>query len=99
MCSHFVSSWRPGSRCSPSGNEVTFNKSAHILTPTLPLKSWNDATNVILFAFIRIYRAKKKEEKKQKEKMVHKIFFEGKMHNYQSYGISECVQILRKSDI
>lgn len=42
-------------------------KSVHSLTPTLQLKSWNVATNVILFVFIRTYRAKKKkEEKKQK---------------------------------
>ena len=57
-------------------------KSVHSLTSTLQtlqLKSWNVATNVILFAFIRTYRAKKEGRKEtKKNRRFTKIFLRWK---------------------
>lgn len=78
MCTLFL--WARGLRARVARPPATSTKkSVHSLTPTLQLKSWNVATNVILFVFIRTYRAKKKkEEKKQKRIDDSRKFFWGK---------------------
>ena len=68
MCTLFL--WAHGlwARVARPPATSSTKKSVHILTLTLQLKSWNVATNVILFAFIRTYRAKKKKGRKETKK-------------------------------
>ena len=67
MCTLFL--WARGlwARVARPPATSSTKKSVHILTLTLLLKSWYVATNVILFAFIRTYRAKKKGRKETKK--------------------------------
>lgn len=74
MCTLFL--WARGLRARVARPPATSTKkSVHSLTSTLQLKSWNVATNVILFAFIRTYRAKKEGRKETKKNRQFTKFF------------------------